>query len=144
MNTRTGDEIAEHLEGIVHDDTQRQPHGYDLTVAKIFAFSEAGSLDFGGGEYEAAELRELEALERDPDDDYGWWDLPDGRYLARLNESLADEFPLTLEPHPRLLRAGATHATLTWTDADGPIDVLIDVGEVGVHIKENARISVAR
>src|SRR5699024_5476789 len=78
----SGEELTTHVDGIVHEETQITERGLDLTIGEIHEVAEPGRVDFGGGELEAADTAPLETEKRDPDDDYGWWNLDAGGYLV--------------------------------------------------------------
>ncbi|PSQ80290.1 MAG: deoxycytidine triphosphate deaminase [Bacteroidetes bacterium QS_8_68_15] len=148
MPLLSADETRRRLDGVVHFDTQSEAadDGLDLTADAVFAFTGPGQLDFGGDEEQAAERRRLDPEKRDPDDDYGWWDLEEGTYPVRFNESIelgAGEIAL-LGPHERLLRAGAHHP-VCWLRApretSEALEAVLAVGSAGLHVKENARLS---
>jgi hypothetical protein len=133
--------LADRVDGLVHEPTQTEGLGLDLTVASVHALTGPGAVDFGGGELEAAEATPLETVESDPGDDYGWWTLSPGTYLLNYNESLAGEAggdALVLQPRDTVVERGASHPTLHVTELPrGPLSV----PEAGLHLKENARVS---
>lgn len=127
------------LEDIVHEPTQTEGRGVDLTVAEIYEVDEPGRVDFGGGELESAILTSHPTERRNPDDDYGWWYLDAGQYLIEYNESIvADDLTFTVQTREELLARGASHPTLGVTSL--PL-VPLSVGGAGIRIKENARVS---
>lgn len=132
-------EIETALEDVVHADTQRHEDGFDLTVAHIHELREPGRIDFGGGELEPARTERVATAKRDPDDDYGWWTLEPGTYLVEYNEFLTAEHQrLFLQPRDALLAQGAHHPSLLVTELP---KMPLHVGDAGVRIKENARVS---
>ena len=133
-------DLTEIVDGIVHEPTQTGGRGLDLTVAGVRRVAGPGRVDFGGGELEAADLEAVETQRRDPDDDYGWWDLGAGGYLLEYNESLspAADAPLVVQTRDELRSRGAFHPTL-YVDALDPVP--LSVGGAGVRLKENARVS---
>lgn len=135
----------DHIGGILHADTQRAAVGVDLTAAGVARIEGPGSLDFGGSEFETADVRALEPELRDPDDDYGWWELDPGSYLVRYNETLDvdDGDVVRVLPLERLLRAGASHAAFLVDGPRDPLETLLTVGAAGCRLKENCRISRA-
>lgn len=127
------------LSNIVHEPTQSEGRGFDLTVAEIYRIVEPGRVDFGGGELEAAGMDAHESTTRNHDDDYEWWHLDAGQYLLEYNESLQDsDRPFTLQTRTELLERGVSHPTLQVTELPR---VPLSVGGEGVRIKENARVS---
>ena len=132
--------LADHVEGIVHEPTQTEGPGLDLTVAEVHEVTAPGQVDFGGGDLAAAERRTLSPAKRDPDDDYGWWELAGGTYLLAYNESLTASAPrLRLEPRLAVVEHGASHPTVT-VEEELPA-VPLTVPEGGLDLKENARVS---
>ncbi|WP_276259645.1 dCTP deaminase [Haloglomus litoreum] len=130
--------LADHLSGIVHEATQAEGTGFDLTVDSIHAVTAPGAIDFGGGELEAAETTALDTVKNEPDDDYGWWTLSPGTYLVTYNESLDTDEPVVLQPRDELVERGASHPTLHVSELPR---VPLSVPEAGLHLKENARVS---
>jgi len=131
-------DLSEYVTDIVHEPTQTDSPGFDLTVAAVYEVVEPGRIDFGGGELDAATTALHETHKRDPDDDYEWWPLRDGQYLVEYNESLTGEATVTLQPRTELLERGATHPTL---HVDALPRVPLSVGGAGLKLKENARVS---
>ena len=132
-------EYAQFLDGIVHEPTQTEGRGFDLTVDEMYAVTGPGRVDFGGGELEPADVEPHDSEKRDPDDDYEWWHLDAGQYLVEYNESLAvDDMSFTLQTRDELLERGAFHPTLHVTDLPR---VPLAVGDAGIRLKENARVS---
>lgn len=127
------------FDGVVYEPTQTDSPGFDLTVDAIYEIHEAGRVDFGGGELEAAETRPHPSAKRNPDDEYEWWALDAGQYLIAYNESLATEdVTITVQPREELLARGASHPTLWLSSLER---LPLSVGGDGIHIKENARVS---
>lgn len=137
------DDTHDRVGGLLHLETQGAAVGLDLTVGEVSRLTGPGSLDFGGSELEAAEREPLEPELRDPDDDYGWWDLEPGSYLIRYNESVEpDEGNLAhVLPLERLLRAGASHPAFLVDGPRKPLETLLSVGSAGCRLKENCRVS---
>jgi len=130
---------AAFLDGIVHEKTQRESRGVDLTLADVRRVETPGRVDFGGGELEPAETVSVETELRNPDDDYGWWTLDAGQYLVEHNESLAaEDASFVLQPREAVVRRGAFHPTLH-VQSLGPLP--LSVGDGGIRLKENARVS---
>nr|WP_231751669.1 dCTP deaminase [Halogeometricum sp. CBA1124] len=101
------DTLADRLDGIVHAETQVHDGGVDLTAAEIRVVEDPGRVDFGGDELTAAESAPVETEKRDPDDDYGWWNLDGGQYLLSYNETLTGEDTAVLQPRTELRERGA-------------------------------------
>lgn len=134
-----GRNFAEYLDGVVHEPTQAEGRGFDLTVTEIFEITGPGRIDFGGGELAAAETVPHERQYRDPDDEYAWWHLDPGTYLVEYNEStVGDDTVLTLQSRIELLTRGAVHPTLHLTSFPR---IPLTVGGSGLRLKENGRIS---
>lgn len=133
--------VAAELEGLVHAPTQVGERGVDLTVASVADLNGPGRVDFGGGELESAETSPRETHRRDPADEYAWWHLDPGTYLLSYNESLVDHGTFWLQPRDALLERGAHHPTC-WVDELGPLP--LSVGDGGLLLKENARVSTLR
>ncbi|WP_144796671.1 dCTP deaminase/dUTPase family protein [Halorubrum depositum] len=130
---------ATHIDGLVHEPTQTEGSGVDLTVAEVYEITGPGRVDFGGGELEAAATEPREREKRDPDDEYEWWSLDAGTYLVEHNESFAgDDLRFTVQTRDALLERGAFHPTLRVAELPR---VPLSVGDAGIRIKENARIS---
>lgn len=130
--------VTDAVEGIVHEPTQTEGRGLDLTVAEVLEITAPGRIDFGGGELEAAETAPHERQYRDPGDDYQWWHLEAGQYLLAYNESLTDGVTAQVQPRDELLARGASHPALSVTDLE---PVPLSVGGAGLRLKENARVS---
>jgi len=140
------DELNNHLDSIIHQETQQHDNHFDLTVDQIHQFTEGGSLDFGGSEFQPAEKRRLDPQKDNEDDDYGWWHLRKGTYQATMNETIK-EFEDTialLTPHPHAQQAGIVTNTNILSSAEEGESVTINfrVPEAGCNIKENARFAV--
>lgn len=137
------DDTRSNVDGLVHLETQQAEVGLDLTAGTVFRVTGPGSLDFGGGELEAAPREKVVPELRAEDDDYGWWELDAGTYLVRYNEtlSLADGRVAHILPLERLLLAGASHPAFLADDPRDPLETLLRVGDQGCNLKENCRIS---
>ncbi len=138
------DELGNHLQSIIHRDTQQHQTHFDLTVAKVHRFSKAGSLDFGGSEFEPAG-KELIDPQKKEDDDYGWWHLSEGTYQATMNEQIKDveDTIALLAPHHHAQEAGIIANTqILSSNAGQPVTMNLQIPRAGCNIKENARIAV--
>ncbi|MFB6141572.1 MAG: dCTP deaminase [Halosimplex sp.] len=133
-------DLTAYVDGIVHEPTQTEGRGVDLTVTEIYEVGGPGRVDFGGGELAAAELDPRDRQYRNEDDDYEWWHLDAGQYLLEYNESLAlsAEQVVTVQTRDAVLARGAFHPTLQVTELDR---VPLSVGGAGLRLKENARVS---
>ena len=132
-------DYTQFLSDIVHEPSQREGRGFDLTVAQIHEVTGPGRVDFGGGELEPADCDPHPSEKRNPDDDYEWWHLDAGQYLLEYNESItSDDVAFTLQTRDELLARGAVHPRLSVTELPR---VPLSVGGAGIRIKENARVS---
>lgn len=138
MKILSGDETSKFLEDLVYLKTQSEDRGLDLTVKKIYNVENRGELDFGGSERKDCEIEEIEPELRNPDDDYGWWNLEPGSYLMEYNENLKDERWGLLQPLNRLTRNSAFHPTKFISEIKS---MPLLVSGNGISIKENSRVS---
>ncbi len=134
----SGEELIEDVEGIVHEETQVTDRGLDLTLAVVHDIEEPGRVDFGSDELDAATTRPHGTEKRNAEDDYGWWRLDAGQYLAEFNERVRADEPLGLQTRAALRERGAFHPTLFVREIDR---VPLSVPTGGIRLKENARIS---
>ena|SRR5579863_740962 len=146
MKLLSGHDASAHVKGILSD--KHQVHGYsiDLTVKNIWRVNPTGQLDFGGGEYVPAGHFPIEPHRLRPEDNYQWWELDRGCYFIEFNETLElgdDEIAL-LEPDPRTLRTGATHASVFLRGNMEKLETLFDVQAQHLTLKQNARVSRLR
>lgn len=139
------DELLEHTSNIIHEDTQKQTLNLDLTVAKIFSYTEAGSLDFGGSEFEEAGGKFIEPVKQSTDADYGWWILQEGTYKAVFNEGLynLEDTLVALSLHDHASRVGiiANSQLMTPDQSLDEVSMNFQVPKNGCNIKENARFA---
>jgi hypothetical protein len=143
MTFQPREDVIDTVTDVLHDDTQAHNWRIDLTADSIYTMTEGGSLDFGGSEYEQAGYEEIQPEKKNPDDDYGWWHLDEGTYRVEYNEGidLDDDQLALVTSHQRLLMAGGHHsAQLIASDCD-ELHMQLHVGDGGLHIKENARLS---
>lgn len=139
-------ELINHLESIIHQETQQHKNHFDLTVSSVHQFTEAGSLDFGGSEFQAAEKRLINPQKKNEGDDYGWWHLSKGTYQATMNETI-EEFEDTIAlvaPHQHTQKAGiiSNFHILSSNEEGQAVTINFSVPETGCNIKENARFAV--
>jgi len=118
-------ELVDAVSGLVHEPTQTEGAGLDLTVGAVHEPTGPGEVDFGGEELEPTGTTVLDPVRREPADDYGWWELDAGT-------------PVRLEPRVELAERGAFHPTLSVTELPR---VPLVVPGVGLALKENARVS---
>ncbi|WP_136716758.1 dCTP deaminase [Halorientalis salina] len=133
-------DLTAFVEDIVHEPTQTEGAGLDLTVAEVHEVTAPGRVDFGGGELDPAETEPHPSSKRNADDDYEWWTLDAGQYLIEYNETLAppEDVRLVVQTRDELLARGAFHPTLRVRDCR---QVPLSVGGAGLRLKENARVS---
>jgi deoxycytidine triphosphate deaminase len=133
-------DLTAFVANIVHEPTQTEGRGVDLTVTEVYEVAEPGRVDFGGGELEDAALSAHDRTLRDEDDDYEWWHLDAGQYLLEYNESLSlpPGTTATVQTREALLARGAFHPTLSVRSLER---VPLSVGGAGLRLKENARVS---
>ncbi|WP_135366362.1 dCTP deaminase/dUTPase family protein [Halosimplex halophilum] len=133
-------DLTAFVDGIVHEPTQTEGRGLDLTVTEVYEVAEPGRVDFGGGELEAAEVEPHDRQFRNEDDDYQWWHLDAGQYLVAYNESLAlpDDSVARVQTRDAVAARGAFHPTLELSELGR---VPLSVGGAGLRLKENARVS---
>ena len=131
-------DITAFVDGIVHEPTQAEGPGVDLTVTEIYEITTPGRVDFGGGELESADSEPHPSAKRNPGDDYEWWTLDAGRYLVEYNQSLTGDATVTLQTRRELLERGVSHPTI---HVESLPQVPLSVGGTGVKIKQNARVS---
>ncbi|QLH77114.1 dCTP deaminase [Halosimplex rubrum] len=133
-------DLTAFVDGIVHEPTQTEGRGLDLTVAEVYEVAEPGRVDFGGGELEAADLDPHDRQYRDEDDDYEWWHLDAGQYLIEYNESLSvpEDSVARVQTRDAVVARGAFHPTLALSSL---AHVPLSVGGAGLRLKENARVS---
>lgn len=133
--------LADAIEGLVHADTQVGDGRVDLTVAAVYDHVGPGRVDFGGDELEPADASPRETHLRNADDDYGWWHLDSGAYLVEYNERLVGDTACWLSTRHAIRERGAFHPTLL-VDSLGRVPLA--VGDGGLLVKENARLSTLR
>jgi len=141
MKPISGEEASRLVEGMVHKEKQVREMTVDLTVKEVRSVRGSGALDFGGSEYREAKTEKLKPAKKEGDE-YGWWSLKEGIYLIKFNETVKPIDGLGLiSPHPRLLKAGATHPTLFLHEWESEYVLPLQVGRQGLELKENARVS---
>ncbi len=143
MQILPGKVAAARVAGILNP--KYQVHGYSvhLTARKISSVDPTGQIDFGGSEYVAAGRMEIATQRLRLEDRYQWWDLGRGSYFVECNEALnlaEDEIAL-IEPHDRLLRAGAWHVPVYVRGHVAPVQLLLEVSTARLRVKENAQLT---
>ncbi|MDQ3854871.1 MAG: deoxyuridine 5'-triphosphate nucleotidohydrolase [Chloroflexota bacterium] len=132
---RTG---AAFIEDAVDLETQTQPNGVELTLARIDRFAGSGTLAFDNSE------RQLPATEEVPFDSEGWVWLPPGAYKVGFNELVrvpADRFAIA-RPRSSLLRMGVSLPSALWDSGyNGRGEGLLVVHNPhGLRVRRNARL----
>jgi deoxycytidine triphosphate deaminase len=146
MKLLSGHEAVAHVKGILSAKHQVHACSIDLTVKDIWRLNPIGQLDFGGGEYVPAGRFPVEPHRLRPEDNYQWWELDRGCYFVEFNESLelSDDEIALIEPDPRTLRTGATHASVFLRGQMAQLETLFDVQSQHLTLKKNARVSRLR
>jgi deoxycytidine triphosphate deaminase len=136
-------DLTAFVDDLVYEPTQTDSRGLDLTADSIARITEPGRVDFGGSELDPADTEPVPTEKRDPEDDYGWWELSGGVYLIAYNESISipDDVHLVFQTRDAVRTRGAFHPTLHLSGVDTLGMVPLTVGEGGIKIKENARLS---
>lgn len=146
MQLVSGKEAVERVRNLIN--AQQQVHAYavELTAKQLYNLNPTGEVDFGGSEYVAAEQHPVPTHQKHSQDRYQWWSLVHGAYQMEFNEvlELAENEIALLEPHERLLRAGAEHPALFLRGKLNPLTTLLSVTCARVQIKQNARVSTLR
>lgn len=145
MELIKSNEFLKSWKNLIHLPKQMKEVSLDLTVKKLFTFSNQGALDFGGSEYQPIDLQPLNP-KVEKDSKYGWWIISQGEYLIEYNEVFSRPNCLTvIFPHQRLISVGCFHPVfiLGTQENSETIQGLLIVNREGVRIKENARISTA-
>lgn len=126
------------VSGYLSIEDQLQPNGFDLSVAEIGAFSEAGAIG------RANVSRVLPTVQPLPFARDGWIDLPAGAYQIVFNETvdLPNDLMALGRPRSSLCRIGATIVTAVW-DAGyrGRSTALLVVeNPAGIRVERDARL----
>ncbi len=137
--------LAESISGLISGKKQISKLYVDLTIGKLYRVKTGGHLDFGGSEFEAGALEPCMPVKKEPEDSYGWWELHEGYFLIEYNEHfrLPENRIAIVQPHSHLLASGCSHITLTTPVIDNDFRVPLWIPKIGIHIKENARVSSA-
>jgi len=146
MQLVTGKDALQRVRNLVSDKHQVHAYAIELTAKLIYRLNPTGEVDFGGSEYVPAEAHPLPSHQKHSQDRYQWWTLMHGAYRVEFNETLelADDEIALLEPHWRLLRAGAEHPMQFLRGAISPLTTLLSVTCAQLQIKQNARVSSLR
>ncbi len=146
MQLRSGKEAARRMRRFISSKHQVHAYSVDLTARQIYSLGPTGAVDFAGSDYLAADPHAVSAYQKHSQDKYHWWSLLHGAYLVEFNETLdlAENEIALLEPHERLLRAGAVHPALYVRGKVDPLATMLSVAGAKIEIKQNARISTLR
>lgn len=143
MKYLAGPQVADLVEHLIKADVQQHDYETDLTIAAVYRLTGPGAIDFGGSEARRAPREEIAAHKVAPEEKYGWWDLGPGTWIIRFNEvpRLGTSHIAFVQPHERLVEAGATHPSFWFRGTRDAVETLLSVGPGGVRIKQNARAS---
>lgn len=146
MQLVTGKEALARVRNLINPQHQVHAYAIELTAKQLYALNPTGQVDFGGSEYVPAEPHPVPSHQKHSQDRYQWWTLAHGGYQVEFNEvvELAEDEIALLEPHERLLRAGAEHPALFLRGKLDPLATLLSVSCPRLEIKQNARISRLR
>ncbi len=127
------------IENAINITTQLQSNGVDLTVGKIYEFSNtAGKIAFDNSERELPETYEIKFNEDN------WIYLPKGFYKTVFNEkvNIPKDIMAIGAPRSSLLRSGISIETAIWDAGySGRSESLLIVhNDAGFYIKKNARL----
>jgi hypothetical protein len=139
--------LTDIVTNFIHEETQF-PDDRDaayLTVNRVGKPAQKGTLDFGGSEYTEADIEWIDPEKKSSDDKYGWWELDEGLYHVEFNEGLdPDGETVIFQTWKNALRNGIAHSSEVIEKSRDQLFAELQVGECGVGIKENARISEVR
>jgi hypothetical protein len=142
------EDLKQEISDIIHEDTQQHGNHIDLTVKEVFRVTGAGSLDFGGSEFNPATSEKITPEKQKQDDDYGWWKLGQGPYKIIFNETLnlKEDHTAIISPHTHARKAGLISDSFIIPSGENEDDLSmnITISEAGCNIKENARIAELR
>lgn len=127
------------IENAINIATQLQSNGVDLTVGKIYKFSNtAGKIAFDNSERELPETYDIKFNEDN------WIYLPKGFYKTIFNEkvNMPKDIMAIGAPRSSLLRSGVSIETAIWDAgySGRSESLLIVYNESGFYIKKNARL----
>jgi len=146
MQLVSGREAVQRVRNLIKAEQQTHAYAVELTAKQLYSLNPTGAVDFGGSEYVPAEPHPVPTHQKHSQDRYQWWTLVHGAYQVEFNEviELAEDEMALLEPHERLLRAGAEHPALFLRGKINPLTILLSVSGARLEIKQNARISTLR
>lgn len=131
-------EFLDHVQHILHKETQKHEKRIDLTLSKVYRLKSRGSLDFGGSEFTNSTIEKISPEKESSEDKYGWWNLKEGIYKIEFNEELIQGHGV-IQSLPRLLQTGC-FLPMQIID-EGTIESVLIVEKNGVALKENARVA---
>ncbi|MHA2364761.1 MAG: hypothetical protein ACXAC7_12470 [Candidatus Hodarchaeales archaeon] len=139
----SGNELESFICGETYLPKQKHLYTFDLTVKEIFQPQSPTAIDFGGSEHQMADKVPIPMIKRNPDDQYGWWDLKHGPKLVKFNEEfqLNDQTLIMVYPLERLLVSGAFLIPFIIESISPFAFVLVAVSSM--KMKQNARIATA-
>ncbi|MFQ5777931.1 MAG: hypothetical protein ACE5IP_07980 [Terriglobia bacterium] len=146
MRLLTGKHGVQHIRNLINERHQVHAYAVELTAKQVYSLAPTGAVDFGGNEYAPAERQAHPTYQKHSQDRYRWWNLVHGAYQMEFNETLElapDEIAL-LEPHERLLRAGAAHPVQYLRGKQDPVTTLLSITGPQMQMKQNARVSTLR
>ena len=143
MKLVTGEKILQFVTNLISEKKQLYNDRVNLTVKSIYEITSKGQIDFGGSEFNLGSRKELIPEKENPEDNYGWWDLPQGDYLVLFNEKidLPENYIGFLQPLERIIVNGTTHESMFILANLDKVEVNLRVGKSGLKIKQNSRIS---
>jgi hypothetical protein len=146
MKLLTCDEIADTILNLINTEKQFHVKTLFLTVKSIYKIQGRGSVDFGGSEYKEAERILISPIKKNQNDKYGWWELEKGTYFIEFNEKFGSpkQRLYIISPSKRILNNGTYHSLIVKVEKEFSPKTLLIVGENGIFIKENARISLCK
>lgn len=125
------------VSGYIDLERQLQPHGFDLTVDKVFEFDSTGEIDFSNEKRTISDISQKEWTD-------GRTKLGEGEYKILTNEtvSLSRDLAGLAQSRSSLLRCGCSVSHGLWDAGfEGKSEFLLRVGSEGLILHEDARIS---
>ncbi|MFC1726292.1 hypothetical protein ACFL4T_11750 [candidate division KSB1 bacterium] len=143
MHLVTGENILKFVSNLISEKKQLYHDRINLTVKSIYEVHTKGQIDFGGSEFNLGSRKELIPVKDKPEDQYGWWDIPQGDYLVIFNEKidLSEHYIGFLQPMERIIINGTTHESMFILSNLDKVEVNLRAGKSGLKIKQNSRIS---
>jgi len=134
------------IKNLVYKDKQFHGKTLFLTLKKVYKIIGKGKVDFGGSEFVEADKQLFQPEKSNAEDKFGWWNLNPGNYWIEFNESFKsiNEKLFIISPSRRILLNGTYHSTIVTIESEFSPKALLVVGDNGISIKENARISLCK